>query len=95
METLPTVKIYKAFLCDCGREYGSYECYGNTYAEAAVQLTKHWNKCSRYQKYGSQWGKSGYKESGMPKEHQYLTDEIGNTLLLVGTKEVTTFRPNL
>jgi hypothetical protein len=91
--------IYRVYICsgtpdtENYRESGSYDAYGKDYFDAVLNLAKHWNKCSSLNNYGSIW-KSAGKKQGNPKNHLYLTDELGHKLLLINTGERTAYQPN-
>jgi hypothetical protein len=74
-------KTYKAYLCEGNRESGAFGCYGKDYIEAALNFGNHWNECGFF-KFGRFWKEVGKKE-GLPKEHRYLIDNLGNNILLI------------
>lgn len=74
---------YKVYIVDGDRERGSYTAYGKNYIDASNYFASHWNNVRQSNEYGTRWTELGQKKEGMPKKHQYLKDEKGNTILLV------------
>ena len=74
---------YKVYIVNGDRESGAYTTYGKNYIDASNYFSSHWNDVQQSNEYGTNWKEIGQKKEGMPKKHQYLKDEKGNTILLV------------
>jgi len=73
---------YKIFICTGDREVGSYTVYANNYAHAATKFGNQWNTNTCSSLYGTTWRNAGRRD-GLPTFHRYMTDNKGNTILLV------------
>ena len=80
------MKEYAVYICKGRgknyRESGEYTAFGTSYLDTIRKYTQATNKVNPFYRYGANWRKVG-RRKGMPKEHCYVMDEVGNKFLLI------------